>query len=204
MRTKGGAIALVLGSVLSVGIFGFARLSKPPLPQGSCLTCNGSTAEVVNLNATGTGTFGGLISANDGFTANAPGINDNSLTTYLKRVHYAGTAVTTANFALSSGWGSGTSCSLNCTPFDNPVDSSGFLKIKSGNTSITANPTVTFTFADGGEINDVLCLAVRADAVNDTASWRISATNTRSVTWTFEGTPAAATTYGLVWHCDFH
>jgi hypothetical protein len=172
--------------------------------QSSCSTCNGNTLEVVNLNASGIGTFGGSVSANDGLSVQAPGLTDTSLDTVLKRIHWGGSAVTASDFAVSSGWGTGTSCPSKCVVNDNPNDSSGVVTITSGSGSITADPRVTLTFADGTGGNNVLCSAVRADVVSDSVSWRVSTIGTTSVTWTFEGTPAVNTNYGLLWHCDFH
>jgi hypothetical protein len=136
-----------------------------------------------------------------GTITTAGGLTDTSLLTSLKRIHWSGTLVTSANFSASAGWGTGASC---CTISGvSPYDSSGAITLTSG-TSTSANPTITFTFADGTGANNVVCSANRIDTTNDSIQFRQTGFSTTSATWTFVGTPAASTSYGLNWHCDFH
>jgi hypothetical protein len=134
------------------------------LPQGSCTNCNGNTLEVVSLNATGNGYFGGTLYTPTKVcpcTGAWPDRYQPWNCPKLKRVHWGGTAETSSNFAIASRWGAGASCPSSCTVNYNPVDSSGLVTIKSGSGSVTANPKVTLTFADGSGTNDVLCCARR-------------------------------------------
>jgi hypothetical protein len=135
-----------------------------------------------------------------GTITTASGLNDTSLTTNVKRVYYGGTAVTASNFSVS-GWGSGSTFAVNTGA--NPIDATGVMSVTAG-TSPSPFPTVTLTFADGTSPNDVTCIAVRNDLTSQLETWRQSGIGTSTSTWTFYGTPVAASTYTLEWHCDWH
>jgi hypothetical protein len=128
-------------------------------------------------------------------------ITDSSLLTSLKRIHWGGTPVTTSNFSIS-GWGTGAAV---LAVSQNPVDESGSILITSGSGSISANPTVTFTFADGTGTNNVVCSANRTDLIGSgNESFRTTTFAATSNTFTFAGTPTTTSNYGFTWHCDFH
>ena len=176
----------------------FAKDGSIGAPSSSTFSGSGAFMEM-DLNPSGSEQFsgglviGGVVSLNGGLSVN-------SLNCQMERIHWAGKPVTAANFALSAGWGTGSAVSIG----EPSVDSSGAVSIQSGSAAITANPTVTFTFADGSGISDVIVLAVRGDAIVDTASWRQTGFSPTSATFTFVGTPAPLTNYVLIWHSDFH
>jgi len=104
-----------------------------------------------------------------------------------------GTALAGGNVTLSSGWGSGHSLGQV-----QATDSGGAITIESGS-GPSANPTVTITFADLAWSYNPTVIAMRGDANAPTsAQWVLSAISTSSVTLTFAGTPAANSSYGLM------
>ena len=95
-----------------------------------------------------------------------------------------------------SGWGSGAAVASVVG-----TDCGAFVSITAG-ASPTANPTLTFNFADGNWTNESgnitpIVVAMRQDAnAPASATWTLVA-GPDHVTFTFNGTPVSATTYAL-------
>jgi hypothetical protein len=78
------------------------------LPQGSCTNCNGNTLEVVSLNATGNGYFGGTLYTPTKVcpcTGAWPDRYQPWNCPKLKRVHWGGTAIKQLRYCQPLGRG---------------------------------------------------------------------------------------------------
>ena len=106
-----------------------------------------------------------------------------------------GTLLVVSDFALSSGWGTSTLSLVNTTS----RDQGGEIYIAAAGT-LTTNPTVTLTFADGtfGYVPAVVC--ARGDqSAPQSAYWAVTNITSTAATFMFVGTPVAATNYTLNW-----
>ena len=106
-----------------------------------------------------------------------------------------GTLLVVGDFALSSGWGTSVLSLTNSYCRDH----GGEVAIAASGT-LTANPTVTLTFADGtfGYPPAVVC--ARGDqSAPQSAYWAVTNVTSTAATFMFVGTPITATTYALNW-----
>jgi hypothetical protein len=178
----------------------------PASYTGTVLKFNQSRGNQITSFELGGGLSGGTVI---GTPAGAPtfSINfagnftnhDYDCVNFARRNVFHGTALTTADYAISAGWGntaakggvSGTS-------------SGGNFAVTANGAGIAANPTVVLTFPDGAWNLAPFAIAVPETTATVAAginAWATTAQNTTTVTFTFLGTPNAGQTYGLMFHC---
>jgi hypothetical protein len=107
-----------------------------------------------------------------------------------------GTTQTSANVALSAGWGTSPTKAIIGT------DSMFNVTVTAGSGTPTANPSVTVTFADGAwSGGNPFCFTNRADGLNPLGQNVMATTLGTTVTLTFVGTPVASTVYQIMVLC---
>lgn len=135
-----------------------------------------------------------------GATLSGSTVSSGILQTKRLNIH-GGTAISSGNIALSAGWG--TSPTLTIV---RGTDQAAVIQI-TAKATVSANPTVTVTFADGTFTQVPVVVPSRSDTVAaagaPTASvaneWVVTNTTATAVTFTFVGTPVANNIYGLTW-----
>lgn len=113
----------------------------------------------------------------------------------------AASTITTADFALSAGWGTTATKAVN----GNPRDMCGNLRVTANGAGIAAFPTITLTFKDGvwngGTFPNAVCS--REDnatpIIGNAAAnvFYISSVTTSQLIMGFSGTPVAGNVYGV-------
>ncbi len=108
-----------------------------------------------------------------------------------------GTALSTSDFALSSGWGDTASKLLPTTSFD----TRGYCRVTCGGAGIGASPTVTLTFADGAypALPGIVCSMYSGQNDQITIPWSVTG-NSSSAVFIWGGTPTAGKLYGFTYH----
>ena len=123
-------------------------------------------------------------------------------TVQTKRLNvHGGTALVSGNIALSSGWGTSPTLTIN-----RGVDQAASIQITAKATT-AANPTVTVTFADGTFTQIPVVVPTRTDITAATGApstsvandWVPTTVSATQVVFTFNGTPVANSVYGLAW-----
>jgi len=99
------------------------------------------------------------------------------------------------NDPAMNGWGAGATIS-NISGFDQAAR----FTVNSGSGGITANPTVTLTFADGPWPNAPVCVASPGDGTGKPVVLTVT-TSADHVTVTYQGTPVASQTYPIQLLC---
>ena len=108
-----------------------------------------------------------------------------------------GSALTSANFSLSSGWGSTASIGIA------GADAAFILQITANGTGLAANPSITLTFHDGTWTNTPVCVVTHNGTGVSPPNWGVSTSATSLVisTGPIQGggsfTPVAASVYGI-------
>lgn len=130
----------------------------------------------------------GLVTAK--FDMQVDGVLDHARDEYTQ-----GSGIGTADFAISAGWGSGSSVSAA-----GGTDARGFVEITAAGTP-AADPTVTLTFVDGAWSAAPFAMLQRNDASapNPTGAFLTYTTTTTTLVITFRGTPVAGNTYRIEW-----
>lgn len=108
------------------------------------------------------------------------------------------------DWALAGNWGTAPPA---VTINNNGNDDAYSITVTAGSGSPGASPTVTLTFHDGTRTNNPTCWANRADLstpLPSAAPWVRTAITPTTVTFTFTGTPVAATAYALEGGCIGH
>jgi hypothetical protein len=108
----------------------------------------------------------------------------------------SGTALSTANFTLSSGWGS--TASLGSV---GAFDARGSFTITSAGTGQTASPTVQLTFGDGAWPGTPVCNAFRLGGDQLSLVPAMTTGSPTTATFTFPGTPVAGQTFTVGYRC---
>jgi hypothetical protein len=116
---------------------------------------------------------------------------------------HAGTVLVTADYALSSGWG--TSPTFTAV---RGTDQAAAFTI-TAKATVGANPTITLTFHDGTWTNAPIVVCGRTEIVAATGSPSTSVSNefvptsvtATQIVFTFNGTPVANSTYGCSFIC---
>ena len=107
----------------------------------------------------------------------------------LNRFVAGGTALTSANFALGSGWG--TTAAISAV---SGHDSAWKLTITAGGAGITTLPTLTLTFADGAWVTAPFAISKMVSGTGF-RSETDDVTSTTTWTMTFNDLPVAGDTY---------
>jgi|GEM_PF-5419086 len=113
--------------------------------------------------------------------------------TVAKRTLTKGASPSPANFALSAGWGTGASVTVNGGT-DQRVD----FTVTAGSASFAANPTVSFTFADGAFPFAPMPQVTRNGGNQLSVNGVLASSTTSSSGFTWVGTPAVGETYRFV------
>lgn len=116
---------------------------------------------------------------------------------------HGGTALASGNIALSSGWGTSPTLTIN-----RGTDQGASIQI-TAKATVAANPTVTVTFANGTWTTAPVVVACRTDTTAATGApstsvsnqWAVTSVTATAVTLTFNGTPVANSSYGLSFIC---
>lgn len=104
----------------------------------------------------------------------------------------AGTTLTSADFALSAGWGDSASIAFVGTPKDQRY----IISITANGAGIAASPTFTHTFKDGAFGNPVAVVSPYGSGALTTARV-VQSIGATSLQILFNGTPVAGTTYSF-------
>lgn len=110
--------------------------------------------------------------------------------------HNGATALVVGDFALGAGWGTTAAAS---SPLG--TDGAFSVTITANGASIAANPTVTLTFKDLTWTNSPIVIAGHGGGSGTAALWSVSAVTATTVTFVYNGTPVAGSTYILNAHC---
>lgn len=113
---------------------------------------------------------------------------------YLKRYTTKGTPLVAGNFALSSGWGTTASVTVN-----SGCDSAFSITVTSGGTGQAANPTITLTYQDGtwGNAPNAMAKIEAATSSSDLSTPVTETTTATTLVVTYHGTPVAGNTYSF-------
>lgn len=113
----------------------------------------------------------------------------------LRRVVEAGgTQHVAGDYALSAGWGATASIFIV-----EATDMRGSVDVTALGAGQAANPTVILTFQDGAYPVRPNAVASRGDSEATAGRWRVTASDSSTVTFTFIGTPVAAEVYRLLY-----
>jgi hypothetical protein len=104
-------------------------------------------------------------------------------------------AVSLAEFTLSSGWGD-TASLVPAGSF-----AMGNIQISANGAGLSANPTVVFTFPknEAGSQKPSIVWSRSDGTIEQTGFWLISSITTTDITWVFVGTPGAGQNIGIQW-----
>lgn len=192
-------VAPVLGTPASGNL---ANCTFPTLNQntsGSAASCTGNAATATTASACSGNSATATVAS--GLTG-TPAITVGVVSAQRFNAH-GGTALASGNIALSSGWGTSPTLTIN-----RGTDQGASVQI-TAKATVAANPTVTVTFANGTWTTAPVVVACRTDTTAATGApsasvsnqWAVTSVTATAVTLTFNGTPVANSSYGLSFIC---
>jgi hypothetical protein len=117
------------------------------------------------------------------------------------RYRTLGTAVSTSDFAIGTGWGA------TATKFvsTGSRDTAGVMSVTAGGAGIAANPRIIFTFKDGTFPTNGSAILVQHTDNDESANggplYQVVVKNSLTAPqWFMVGTPVAGKTYTFTWH----